>query len=176
MFKGHCIFRISLLIFLFLITSISKSIGAESVEGPGRSIPSQGNEHIASIGAPHDPYNSNPPTSGWHVGFVARWGIHSSPIPKELQVHNLEDGGVIIQYNCNNCDELVSKLTKIAKKYNRIVLAPYTDMKPLIALTAWGKIDELPEFDEKRIIRFVEAYIGVDHHPKKENLPTPPLK
>ena len=171
MFSFQGILRLSLILLPLYFTFFQAGIAAELVQGPGEPVPLQGNDHIASIGAPHDPYNSNPPTSGWHVGFVARWGIHSSPIPKELQVHNLEDGGVIIQYNCNDCKDLVLNLTKVAKRYNRIVLAPYPNMDSKIALTAWGKIERLQEFDEKQIVRFIEAYIGVDHHPKKEPQP-----
>ena len=136
-------------------------------------MPLQGNDHIASIKAPHVAYNSNPPTSGPHVGNLARWGIHRAPVPKELQVHNLEDGGVIIQYNCQNCPDVVSKLKKIAKGYNRILLAPYPNMDERFALTAWGKIDTFSEFSEGRIIRFIEAYIGIDHHPEKDTSSNP---
>jgi hypothetical protein len=35
-----------------------------------------------------------------------------------------------------------------------------------IALTAWTRMDKLTEVDEKRIVRFIEAYRGIDHHPK----------
>ena len=152
---------------LFLSSTLPLGWATELYKGPGQSIPLQGNDHIASIKSPHVPYNSNPPTSGPHVGNVARWGIHRTPVPKELQVHNLEDGGVIIQYNCKNCPDLLLKLKKIAKRYNRILLAPYPNMEEKIALTAWGKIDKFSEFNEGRIIRFTEAYIGIDHHPEK---------
>jgi len=159
------------LIFLFtffLSSAPPLGLATELSKGPGKSMPLQGNDHIASIKSPHDPYNSNPPTSGPHVGNVARWGIHRTPVPKELQVHNLEDGGVIIQYNCKSCPDVVSKLKKIAKRYNRILLAPYANMDEKFALTAWGKIDKFSEFNERRITLFIEAYIGIDHHPEKE--------
>ena len=163
----HTYFLIFFFLF-FLLPTLPQSFAEEPSKGPGQSIPLQGNDHIASIKSPHNPYNSNPPTSGPHVGNVARWGIHRTPVPKELQVHNLEDGGVIIQYNCQNCPDLVSKLKKIAKGYNRILLAPYPNMDEKIALTAWGKIDKFFEFNEGRITRFIEAYIGIDHHPEKD--------
>ncbi len=133
----------------------------------GTPIPSLGNEHIAAIGIPHFPYNSDPPTSGPHVGPIAEWGIHAAPIPKELQVHNLEDGGVLVQYNCpEGCSDLVEKLQAIVSRYNRqVILAPYPGMDRRIALTAWGRIDKFDEFDEQRILRFFKAYRGVDHHP-----------
>jgi len=133
---------------------------------PGDAVPSLGNAHIRSLTQPHVPYNSNPPTSGPHVGGLARWGIHTGPISKELQVHNLEDGGVLVQYNCpEGCPELVEKLEKIVQGYEKfVILAPYPNMDHRIALTAWTRIDKFNDFDEHRIVRFIEAYKGIDHH------------
>ena len=67
---------------------------------PGTPMPDLGNLHILTPEEPHTPYNSEPPTSGPHLPYLAPWGIHTEPISKELQVHNLEDGGVMVQYNC----------------------------------------------------------------------------
>jgi Protein of unknown function (DUF3105) len=134
-------------------------------ESPGREVPTLGNQHIASPDTPHRPYNTRPPTSGPHLESLARWGIHSQPIPDELQVHNLEDGGVLVQYNCRECEELVAKLRAIVSRFpDRVILAPYPHMDTRIALTAWGRIDTLETFDEQRIVRFIEAYRGIDHH------------
>jgi len=130
-----------------------------------REFPSLGNAHIPSPATPHIPYNSDPPTSGPHTPYLAKWGIHDRPIPKEEQVHNLEDGGVVIQYNCpEGCAELVEKLTAISRRYDRTVLAPYPGMDRRIALTAWRRLDKFDEFDEPRIVRFINAHIGIDHH------------
>lgn len=155
---------------------------AKADNAPGTIVPDLGNSHIPSIETPHPPYNSKPPTSGPHVPFIAKWGVYRSPIPNELQVHNLEDGGVLIQYDCKNCDEMVQKIEKLAhgyfqqaqaekqkserSRYEHLIVAPYPGLDAPIVLTAWGKIDKLPQFDEARIRRFVEAYIGIDHHPK----------
>ncbi|MFQ5897749.1 MAG: DUF3105 domain-containing protein [Candidatus Methylomirabilia bacterium] len=131
---------------------------------PGRSVASLGNSHLATLTNAHPPYNSDPPTSGPHVPWIAPWGVHTEPIPKELQVHNLEDGGVLVQYNCE-CPELVQKLRAIVVRYDRqVILAPYPGMDAPIALTAWGRIDRFDEFDEKRIVRFITAFKGIDHH------------
>ncbi len=133
---------------------------------PGTPVPSLGNAHIQTPDEPHVPYNSDPPTSGPHLPYLAPWGIHTEPIPKELQVHNLEDGGVLVQYNCpQGCPDLVEKLRAIVNRYERqVVLAPYPGMDHRIALTAWGRIDKFDTFDEKGIVRFIDAYRGIDHH------------
>lgn len=133
---------------------------------PGTVVADQGNRHIQSEGDPHEAYNTDPPTSGPHLPYIAPWGIHTRPIPPELQVHNLEDGGVVVQYSCD-CPDLVDKLKAIVRKYdNHVILAPYPRMKSRIALTAWTRIDTMEELDEGRIRRFIEAYRGIDHHPR----------
>ena len=133
---------------------------------PGVGMPDQGNRHLQTATDPHEPYNSDPPTSGPHLPHIAPWGEHSRPVPRELQVHNLEDGGVLVQYNCD-CPELVAKLHTVVQQYDRyVILAPYPGMTSMIALTAWTRIETLAEFDEKRVRRFIEAYRGIDHHKK----------
>lgn len=131
---------------------------------PGVQMPDQGNLHIPSADSPHVPYNSDPPTSGPHLPYIAPWGVHTRPIDRELQVHNLEDGGVVVQYNCE-CPDLVANLKAIVQRYDKhVILAPYPGMKPKIALTAWTRIDTMEELDEARVKRFIDAYIGIDHH------------
>jgi hypothetical protein len=164
---------------------------------PGRAVETLGNEHVQSPSAPHIPYNTSPPTSGPHLQWTAKWGVHKTPVLRELQVHNLEDGGVAIQYKCDGgCPDLVAKLEGLAaryaekaaaeraamgpprdprfpprSKYDHLIVAPYPDMERQIALTAWGRIDTFDGYDEARITRFIEAYIGIDHHPTKEMAP-----
>ncbi len=131
---------------------------------PGRAIADLGNDHIAYPQTAT--YNSTPPTSGPHYESLARWGIHNSPIPNELQVHNLEDGGVMVQYNCpDGCPEVIAELSRIVEAYDRfVILAPYPQMDARIALTAWQRIDLLDEVDGPRIVEFIDTYIGIDHH------------
>jgi len=153
---------------------------------PGRAMPLQGNLHIVSPGTPHNPYNSDPPTSGPHVRWLAPWGVHKVPIPLEIQVHNLEDGSVVNQYKCSApCPKLIAKIEALTKRPDllalpkaavnpqgppaiRLVVAPYPTMKFPIALTAWGRIDTLNRYEETKILRFIKAYIGIDHHPPME--------
>src|SRR5499426_3819223 len=102
---------------------------------PGVQFPDQGNLHVASADASHEQYNSDPPTSGPHMPYIAPWGVHTRPIQRELQVHNLEDGGVVVQYNCE-CPEMVAKLRDVVAPYDKqVILAPLPEMKSTIALT-----------------------------------------
>ncbi|HEV8438532.1 MAG TPA: DUF3105 domain-containing protein [Methylomirabilota bacterium] len=139
---------------------------------PGTVMPDLGNAHIQTLEETHVPYNSDPPTSGPHMPYIAPWGVHTEPVAKELQVHNLEDGGVMVQYHCPaSCPELVEKLKAIVLRYkDEVILAPYPGMKQCpgkpqcIALTAWTRIDAFDQFNEGRIVRFINAYRGIDHH------------
>ena len=45
---------------------------------PGDFVPSLGNEHIPTAETPHVPYNSDPPTSGPHLPYIAPWGVHTA--------------------------------------------------------------------------------------------------
>lgn len=166
--------------FILLTNPVHADVSLTGDDGPGISVPTLGNKHIPSLRAPHPPYNSKPPTSGSHVHQVAQWGVYRRPLPNELQVHNLEDGGVLVQYDCKDCKDLIKKLEKLVRsylkkakaegeksRYRHLIVAPYRDMDTRIALTAWGRIDKLDAYDEARIKRFIEAYVGIDHHPPR---------
>ena len=158
------------------LTGLTVAIVAAAVVGywayraaadlPGVKLADLGNAHIQLATEPHVPYNSDPPTSGPHMPYIAPWGIHAEPIVKELQVHNLEDGGVMVQYHCATaCPDLVAKLAEIVRRYEtQVILAPYPGMRTRIALTAWTRLDAFDDFDEARIVRFIRAYRGIDHH------------
>lgn len=131
---------------------------------PGEAMAFEGQQHI--LYPETATYETRPPTSGPHYPQLARWGIHDEPIANELQVHNLEDGGVMVQYNCSTgCETLVAQLEAVVKRYDEhVILAPYPDMEARIALTAWRRLETLETFDEERIVSFIEAYKGEDNH------------
>lgn len=147
-------------------------------EWPGIAMADQGNRHVATVEEEHIPYNSSPPTSGPHLGGgIAPANIYGQQQADELQTHSLEDGHVIVQYDCNNedCSNLILQLTSVVQRaigeQKRVLLAPYTPVlhpetgaSHRIALTAWTKIDVFDDFDEERITKFIDAYEGLDHH------------
>jgi hypothetical protein len=134
---------------------------------PGMFVPSLGNAHIQTPETPHEPYNSDPPTSGPHLPYVAPWGVHTKPISRELQTHNLEDGGVVVQYRPDCEAQVLEPLKSVVGRYrDHVLLAPYPGLDRCIALTAWTRIDKFDQFDERRVARFIDAYRGIDHHPR----------
>ena len=160
------------IVFLLVITGGYWLVKELTKPKPGEYVPSLGNKHIQNITDPHEKYNSVPPTSGTHVNGKAQWGISENPIADELQIHNLEDGGVMVQYNCipgketqDDCGKLIKNLTNIVDNYtDKVVLAPYPDLDSQIALTAWTRIDKFNDFDRERIEKFIKAFQGIDHH------------
>ena len=138
-------------------------------EEPGTFVPSMGNLHISDTTAAGVQYNSNPPTSGPHSGEgLAAWGVHPEPVPTGLMIHNLEDGGVVVSYDPKVPNDTVDRLAEIVKRYPRdVLMAPHPGLDTPIALTAWTRILKLNTLDEPKIVAFIEAYKGIDHHVRK---------
>lgn len=136
---------------------------------PGASIESMGRAHVPE-GMPGPRYNSSPPTSGPHAG-ATRWGEHSTEIPHINQVHNLEHGGVLVQYNCDDealrgrCQPVQQALRELVRTAReeidpKVILAPYARMDQPIALTAWTRVQYLDELDQDAILGFIDGNIN----------------
>ncbi len=150
--------------------------------GEEESFASQGNTHIQQGSASPIDYNSTPPTSGPHYPGLAPWDIYDEPIRYEQVVHNMEDGGVIVYYQCEDgCPELRVQLSEVVRPYldrgRHVLMMPndpnwtgfgsqsaHRDMEARIALTAWQRLDKFDEFDADRIRAFIDRYEGIDHH------------
>jgi len=112
------------------------------------------------------PYPSYPPTYGPHWAATT-WGFHTEAVPDERAVHNLEHGGVVASYNNIPAESLAALralLTTYPKdKYGQVklVIRPYDKIAAgTIVLTAWNWVDELPAYDEVRVIRFLGAHLN----------------
>ena len=157
-----------LFILALFLPSLPIQIGSSAPDGPGERMPSQGTDSV-DPGEDHPPYNSVPATSGWHYVqplAPARWGVHEEPLPDEVLVHNLKQGGIGIHYDCpDGCPELVAKLEAMADLADKILVAPYPGMESTIALTAWTFIEKLDGFDEGRITEFMSAHLNSPNAP-----------
>lgn len=154
-------YGVPIVVVLIIFVLISKSA---TTEFAGERVNSQGNTHIQTVDSPHASYSTTPPTSGPHVGRITSWGVSRTQIPDEIQIHNLEDGGVILHYGPEVSEEDIAAMTSLIGRYERVILEPYEGMQSAIVLTAWGRIDYLDEFDGDRILNFIKAYHGADHH------------
>lgn len=145
-------------------------------------FPTQGNLHIPLGSTSSVPYNSTPPTSGPHYENLAAWGIQSQNVRYEHLIHNLEDSGVVVYYQCEDgCPEIVEQLEDILEPYlaegRHVVLARndptwteggsqplHKDMGARIALTAWRKLLLMEDVNADTIRTFIDRYEGIDHH------------
>jgi hypothetical protein len=104
-----------------------------------------------------------------HVESYPECRICAVPIPEVIQRHILEHRepgnpgdkpGILVQYNCASCPEVVAKLTRIVERYPRgVYLAPYPRMSPRIALTTLGQVETMDEVDEGRIVAFIQKHL-----------------
>ena len=103
-----------------------------------QSFPGLEPKHLSSPDA-NVSYNSFPPSSGPHYQQPAPWGIYEDPIKQTILVHNLEHGGIVVQYG----DVGEATIKDIQAFYqddpNGLVVAPYPRLGKKIALTAWNE-------------------------------------
>ncbi len=138
--------------------------------GPLPIMDSQGRGHITP-GEAGGPFLTQPAASGSHwisnpsdlvsTGSPARWGAYAAPLRDEVQIHNMEHGGIVINYNCSaGCSELVDQLQSLIPGSGaQFILAPYPNMPTQIAITAWRHQDTMDAFDADRLNEFIDAYL-----------------
>lgn len=132
---------------------------------------SQGRNHVEEL--PDDfEYNSTPATSGAHQPqplAPAIWGTYSDPVPQEKVVHNLEHGGVIVQYGPEVPATTVARILEWYREDpNGLVVAPLSpelvEAEPTltnrIALTAWTYLQTCQRFDDEAFSSFVDLHRG----------------
>ena len=126
-------------------------------------IPQQGEaitEQVAShieVGASHDPYNSNPPTSGPHYAQPAEWGVYQQALKDEQAVHNLEHGGIWISYKDVDAQTKDELETIGRQNSGATVVSPRSNGEAKISLASWGRLEKLDSFDRDKIIDFIKA-------------------
>lgn len=127
-------------------------------------VPIQGFNHVEP-GEPHEPYNSDPPTSGPHYAEWVDAGFYDTPVDDGYLVHNLEHGHVIIWYDCgqlspDECDQLKNDIMTVIEDFDtfKVIGMPREGMETVLALTTWGRLARLDEFDREFIVAFIETY------------------
>lgn len=150
---------VALVVAFFIVRSLE--IGA-----PGERIAVAGvGQHVPEGRAVQ--YNSVPPVGGAHWPSPASWGASATQLPDERAVHNLEHGGIVIDYNGISADDL-TKLKSLLSSYPRdrynevkLVIQPYDKIAPgTIALTAWGWRQLLTSYDAQTIRAFLDAHMN----------------
>jgi len=116
-------------------------------------------------------WNTDPPTSGPHNQDTVFWGTYNEPVNQAQLVHNLEHGGIAIQYGDGVSDATVEELKRFAQgKPLGTVLAPYPKLGDKVALEAWvtpqptepdkgdGYLAMCSSFEEKAFEAFFDTY------------------
>ncbi|HEV2037992.1 MAG TPA: DUF3105 domain-containing protein [Candidatus Eremiobacteraceae bacterium] len=149
----------------------------------GTHYPTQGHTHLTP-GEPDDfVYNSNPPTSGPHREILSAAFQSQTSLPSYVQVHLLEHGNVLLQYNCK-CPDVAAALGQIAMQFDKpfmapgerqpsiaevqnaedqgkaVIVAPYPHMQSKVALSAWTHVGTLRSVDKLKIESFINAHLG----------------
>ena len=130
-----------------------------------RSYPSEGRGHVSSLTTKVN-YKTFPPTSGTHYVQPAIWNRYSQPLALVQEVHNLEHGGVIVQYGDKVPQATVDKLVGFYDSSpNGMLLAPLPALGNKIALTAWQRLARCTRFDEKAYAAFRDNFRGKGPEP-----------
>jgi hypothetical protein len=120
-------------------------------------------------------YNTWPPTNGPHNPAPAPFDAYGEPVEQYRLVHNLEHGGVVIQYGRGIPESQIEEMVAWYRDDpNGIVIAPMPALGNRIALAAWtadvdavGNVEEgsgrghlalCPRFDEGAFDAFLDAY------------------
>ncbi|TMC50554.1 MAG: DUF3105 domain-containing protein [Chloroflexi bacterium] len=161
------------------------SVGAYSPSPPdvnsqppvGQAISEMPHTHVAPPAKVQ--YLHNPPTSGCHYslgGGVApiQHGAYDKAIPAEYWVHNLEHGYIAVLYNCpgggpTGCPDDFQKLRDWLHRqspdpggqaYSKIIILPWTTMKPRFALVSWDWYLPMQTLDINQVQRFYDNHVG----------------
>ena len=133
--------------------------------GTGEAASEQAAVVLTSIDEPHEPYETDPPTSGPHVLGLVEPGFHDSTIPDEAQVANLEAGYVIVHFDPGAGPALEAEMRQLAAELEGwdVIVQPDPELGPdQVALTAWGRIEHMKAYDKGTVYKFIRTFAGVD--------------
>lgn len=132
-----------------------EKLGTHQTESPGTHVPRTQRVQFAQI----------PPTSGSHWDLPhGGWGVKDGAVDDELAVHNLEHGGIVINYKGLSPDDLASLKTLVRRlnggAYPKVMLRPYDRIENGIVATAWNWSLRLERYDESQVTKFVQGHYG----------------
>jgi hypothetical protein len=108
---------------------------------------------------PPPSWNTYPPSSGRHYYQWVLWGDYDTPVRLIQEVHNLEHGGMIIQYGNKVSKSDIEEINAFWQKDpTAMLVAPLPNLGNKIALTAWTQWAECTSFDQKAFKAFQSAF------------------
>ena len=145
-----------ILIALVIIAGVVwlvKIAQTSSSTNPGELVADMGKNHI-NVGDEHEPYNSNPPTSGPHAQAVPL-GYSADPYADENVIHNLEHGGIWITYKDLTQDQIDQLKTVANLNRGSVVVSPREANDSPVAVVSWNRIMKLDTVDLGKISEFI---------------------
>ena len=128
-----------------------------------------GADHI-DVGAAHEPYTTNPPTSGPHYNEAGLGPVQAdfyedaSEAPPEGVVHNLEHGMIVFYYNPDAPPEVIEDL-KLAVEDESVasVATTWTDLEgdANFVMTAWGQSQACEQVSRTVVNDFRREFQGI---------------
>lgn len=157
----------------FTLRGGSEDVKAALAEGgcTRETFESQGQRHVETLPKGFK-YNSVPATSGPHQPQPLApivWGVYDEPVEEIKVVHNLEHGGVIVQYGPEVSAQAVRDIVAWYRDDpNGLVVAPLPpalleeqpELSDEIALTAWTYLQTCKRFNEEAFSNFVDLHRG----------------
>ena len=126
-------------------------------------------DHI-DVGSAHEPYTTNPPTSGPHYNEAGLGPVqagfyeNAGEAPPEGVVHNLEHGMIVIYYNPDAPAEVIADVEN-AVDDERIatVATPWTEIDgdANVVFTAWGLAQSCEQVSRAVLNDFRDKYQGI---------------
>jgi hypothetical protein len=125
-----------------------------------KTFPEAGRDHISGTQQPKN-WNSNPPTSGDHLGTPLPPGVYDNEQDMRALVHNLEHGYVVMVYR-GIPDDQVDQLRQFvqAREGSKLVLAPWSGLDGNgVALVAWRNLELLQRVNMDVVQAFVNDFM-----------------
>lgn len=139
----------------------SRALEIEGCAEPlGESFCSEGRGHLPF--ASEVRYEGNPPHSGPHYSDATYWGLHESTVDRGTYVHNLEHGGIVLAYNCTDCnDEIRAFADLVAQRPDmRILVTRDVDLPTRFAAVSWTWSWTFEAMDTDAVMCFVDQHEG----------------
>jgi hypothetical protein len=146
------------------VTPAALAAGRQAAGSQGvKTFPNAGQNHIAANQQPSN-WNSNPPTSGDHLGNPLPPGTYDNEQDMRALVHNMEHGYVVILHKGIPKDDLDQLETFVEDRDgSKLVLAPWSGLDSNgVALAAWQNLETMQRVNMDVVQAFVNDYMVPD--------------
>lgn len=172
--RGFWLYMVAMMAVLLPLNLVC--LNQANPPGPGNTAEVQSEVILDAVEESHVDYSTDPPTSGPRVTELAVAGHRTDTLRDEIQVANLHNGYVIVHYNATAPSIIASEMRQLAAEFEGwpVIVQPDKTLSntTTVALTAWGQIERLEEYDKERIYRFIRHYAGLDQSNQTQNART----